>query len=147
MSWQSLADSAVDLAAFGGERLHDRVSYLATVKPDGAPRLHPVRPIIVAGHLFLFMEPTSPKGQDLDRDGRYALHCTATGDEPWELREFSVEGTARRVTDTQTRDTANAGSAFPRDDHFILFELQVDAASSTVYGSGGQPQRQRWPRR
>lgn len=60
MSWQALADSAPDLAAFGVERLHDRVAYLATVKRDGGPRLHPVRPIVTAGHLFLFMEPNSP---------------------------------------------------------------------------------------
>jgi hypothetical protein len=144
MSWQALADSAPDLAAFGAERLHDQVTYLATVKPDGAPRLHPVRPVIAAGHIFLFMEPTSPKGGDLERDGRYVLHCTATGDEPWDLREFSIEGTARGVTDTELRSTANAGSSFPRDDHFALIELGVTAAFSTVYGSDGQPQRQRW---
>jgi Pyridoxamine 5'-phosphate oxidase len=120
------------------------VTYLATVKPDGAPRLHPVRPVIAAGHIFLFMEPNSPKGGDLERDGRYVLHCTATGDEPWDLREFSVEGTTRGVTDTELRRTANAGSSFPRDDHFALIELGVTAAFSTVYGSNGQPQRQRW---
>jgi Pyridoxamine 5'-phosphate oxidase len=144
MSWQALASSAPDLAAFGAERLHDRVAYLATVKPDSAPRLHPVRPIITTGHLFLFMEPNSPKGGDLERDGRYVLHGTATGDQPWDLREFSVEGTARRVTDPDLRKTANAGSAFPRADHFILFELQVSGAFSTVYGPDGQAQRKRW---
>jgi hypothetical protein len=43
---------------------------------------------------FLFMEPSSPKRADLERDGRYVLHGTATGDQPWDLREFLVEGTA-----------------------------------------------------
>jgi hypothetical protein len=143
MSWQALADSVPDLAAFGADRLHDQVAYLATVKQDGAPRLHPVRPVIAAGLLFLFMEPNSPKGGDLERDGRYVLHCTATGDEPWDLREFSVEGTARGVTDPDIRSAANAESSFPRDDHFALFELGVTSASSTVYRSDG-PQRQRW---
>jgi hypothetical protein len=144
MSWQGIADSSPELAAFGAERLHDQVSYLATVKPDGAPRLHPVRPVITSGQLFVFMEPASPKGGDLDRDGRYALHCTATGDQLWDLREFSLEGVARRVTEPDVRETANAGSAFPRDDRFALFELGVVAASSTVYGPEGQPQRKRW---
>jgi hypothetical protein len=144
MSWQALANSAPDLAAFGVERLHDQVAYLATVKRDGGPRLHPVRPIVTAGHLFLLMEPNSPKVGDLERDGWNVLHGTATGDHPWDLREFSVEGIAQRVTDLDVRKTVNAGSAFPRDDHFILFELQVGSAFSTVYGSDGQPQRQRW---
>lgn len=39
---------------------------------------------------------------------------------------------------------ANAGSAFPRDDRFVLFELGVESAMSTVYGADGRPQRERW---
>ena len=99
MSWQALADAAPELAAFGAERLHDQVAYLATLKPDGSPRLHPVRPVVTVGRLFVFMEATSPKVHDLERDPRYALHATATSDQPWDLREFGVEGTARRVDD------------------------------------------------
>ena len=43
------------------------------------PRVHPVTPIVGSGKLFVFMEPTSPKGKDLMRDGRYALHCGIEG--------------------------------------------------------------------
>jgi hypothetical protein len=144
VSWQILAAADPDLAAFGAERLHDQVAYLATLKPDGSPRLHPVRPVISAGRLFTFMEPTSPKVNDLERDGRYVLHCTATGAELWDLKEFSVEGTARRVADAEVRSAANAGTGFPRDGHFVLFELDVEATFSTVYGADGQPHRQHW---
>jgi hypothetical protein len=144
MSWQALADAAPDLAAFGAERLHDRVAYLATVKPDCSPRLSPVRPVVAEGRLFVFAEPQSPKVRDLARDSRYALHGTATGDDPWDLREFAAEGTARRVGDPSLRAIANAGSAFPRDEHLVLFELAVGTALSTVYGTDGQAQRQRW---
>jgi len=66
------------------------------------------------------------------------LHSTATGGQPWDLREFFVEGTARSPTDPGARNTANGGSAFPRDDHFALFELGISATFSTVYGSDGQ---------
>ncbi|MGH2405330.1 MAG: pyridoxamine 5'-phosphate oxidase family protein, partial [bacterium] len=52
------------------------MAYLATLRGDGAPRVHPVTPIVGEGRLFLFMEPTSPKGHDLRRDGRYALHSS-----------------------------------------------------------------------
>jgi hypothetical protein len=144
MSWQTLADAAPELAAFGAERLHDQVAYLATLKSDGSPRLHPVRPVVAGGRLFVFMEATSPKVRDLERDARYVLHDTATSDQPWDLQEFAVEGTARRVDDLRTRATANAGSAFPRDGHFLLFGLGVDTAMSTVYGADGRPHRERW---
>jgi hypothetical protein len=144
MSWQALAIQSADLAGFGAAHLHDQVAYLATIKRDGAPRLHPVRPIVTAGRLFLFMEPDSPKGHDLRRDGRYMLHCTATGEQPWDLHEFSVSGLAHLAEDPVIRQIANAGTGFPRDDHFVLFELDVDSASSTVYNQAGRPVRQRW---
>lgn len=144
MSWQALAEGSPDLAAFGAERLHDRVAYLATVKADGTPRLSPVRPVVAGGRLFVFTELGSPKVRDLDRDGRYALHGTATGDEPWDLREFAVEGIAHRADDADSRAVANGGSAFPRDERFLLFELDLVSAMSTVYGNDGRPQRERW---
>jgi hypothetical protein len=139
-----MASERPGLAAFGSERLHDQVAYLATVKPDGSPRLSPVRPVITDRRLFIFAEPASPKVRDLTGDGRFALHCTATGARPWDLREIVVEGTSHRVEDVEVRAIVNAGSAFPRDDHFLLFELDVAAASSTVYGADGRPQRERW---
>jgi Pyridoxamine 5'-phosphate oxidase len=144
VSWRALAEAAPVLATFGAERLHDQVAYLATLKSDGAPRLHPVRPVLTGGRLFVFTEATSPKVGDLERDPRYALHGTATSDQPWDLREFAVEGTARLVEDSGVRTEVNAGTAFPRDEHFLLFELDVGAALSTVYGPDGRPQRQRW---
>jgi hypothetical protein len=144
VTWQAFAVDATDLAAFGAERLHDRVAYLATIKPDGAPRISPVRPVVAAGRLFVFAGPGSPKVRDLARERRYALHCTAPGEGPWDLREFMVEGTARRVHDDAARAVANTGSAFPRDEHFVLFELDVAAAASTVYGADGRPSPERW---
>lgn len=144
MSWQALEDAAPGLAEFGAERLHDQVAYLATLKPDGSPRLHPVRPLVTVGRLFVFMEATSPKIRDLERDSRCALHATATSDQPWDLREFGVEGTARRTEDPGDRTTANAGSAFPRDERFLLYELSIRSAFSTTYGADGRPRRQRW---
>ena len=62
MSWQALADAAPELAAFGAGRMHDQVAYLATLKTDGSPRLHPVRPVVSSGRLFMFVEATSARG-------------------------------------------------------------------------------------
>ena len=44
-----------------------KVAYLATVREDKRPRLHPVTPVIGEGHCFLFVEPSTPKAKDLLR--------------------------------------------------------------------------------
>jgi hypothetical protein len=66
-----------------------------------------------ADRLFVFMEPASPKGHDLRRDGRYVLHCAATGEQPWNLHEFYVDGIAHQVDDPAARQIANAGTGLP----------------------------------
>src|SRR5213594_4047662 len=105
MSWKLLEDQQPDLAAFGAKRLNGYVAYLATVRKDGSPRVHPVTPIIGQGHLFVFMEPTSPKGHDLQRDGRYALHCSVT-DSSGASGEFSFLGQAHLTNDAELRALA-----------------------------------------
>ena len=142
MSWKTFEDQAPDLAQFGVARLNGRVAYLATVRQDGSPRVHPVTPIIGQGRLFLFMEPTSPKGHDLRRDGRYALHC-AVGDNSGAGGEFSVTGRAQVVDNAATRALAAQLASYTPADRYILFELTVDSAASTVY-SGEQTLRRRW---
>src|SRR5574341_367988 len=118
MSWHRLAMADPELAAFGKERLHDRVAYLATIRTDGSPRLHPVRPIVSDERLFIFMGSTSPKQHDLVRDGRYVLHGTITNPDggPWEFYEFYVEGRGMLVEDPTIRQIANAATSYPRDE-------------------------------
>jgi len=143
MSWNSLQRADPALAAFGAERFaRTGVAYLATVRGDGAPRVYPVTPIIGEGRLFLFMEPTSPKGHDLQRDGRYAMHCSvenASGDGG----EFFIAGRAQLVDDPALRQIATNASSFAPAERYILFELRLEQASSTVY-NGGNPVRTRW---
>ena len=62
MSWSKLESQSPEIAEFSKVRLHGKVAYLATVRKDSAPRVHPFTPIIGEGHFFVFMEPTSPKG-------------------------------------------------------------------------------------
>jgi hypothetical protein len=61
----AFAAAEPELAAFVAERLRAAPSYLASVRANGAPRVHPVTPIFTGDGLYLFMEPTSPKGTDL----------------------------------------------------------------------------------
>jgi hypothetical protein len=142
MSWKSLEDAQPDLAAFGVARLNGQVAYLATVRADGSPRVHPITPIIGQGRLFVFMEPTSPKGHDLQRDGRYALHC-AVSDSSGESGEFSISGRARFIDDPATRGLAVELSSYTPAERYILFELDAERAASTTYASG-QIARQQW---
>lgn len=142
MSWNTLETADPELAAFGAERFASGVAYLATVRGDGAPRVHPVTPIIGAGHLFLFMEPTSPKGHDLQRDGRYAMHCSVE-DSSGAGGEFFIAGRARLVEDPALRQIATNASRFTPADRYILFELSLEHASSTIY-DGGNTVRRRW---
>ncbi len=145
MSWQEMAQADPDLAAFGADRLQSGIAYLATIRESGAPRVHPVTPILGEGRLFVFMEPTSPKGHDLQRDGRYALH-SAVRDTEGSNGEFIVTGKARLVSDPQTRAVAAAASTYAPRERYILFELGMDSATSTVYAEGGAPVRRHWKR-
>ncbi len=143
MSWTTLETADPELAAFGAERLvRSGVAYLATVRGDGAPRVHPVTPIIGDGRLFLFMEPTSPKGHDLQRDGRYAVHC-AVENASGGGGEFFIAGRARLVDDPAVRQIATNASSFTPADRYLLFELTLEQASATIY-HGGNPVRTRW---
>lgn len=143
MSWHDLEHGQPELAAFGLERFQTfGVAYLATIRADGSPRVHPVTPIVGQGHLFLFMEPTSPKGHDLLRDPRYALHCSVSNSSG-ESGEFFISGSARFVDDLALRQQAIALASYAPADRYVLYELFVERASSTTY-TDGQLIRRHW---
>lgn len=142
MSWNDLENAAPELAAFGLRRFETGVAYLATVRQDGSPRVHPVTPIIGQGHLFLFMEPTSPKGYDLRRDERYSLH-SAVIDPNGTSGEFIITGRAKFIVDPAERSLASQLASYPPEDRYILFELSLESAGSTIYKEG-KSVRQHW---
>ena len=144
MSWRSLEEAQPELASFGVERMQGKVAYLATVRKDGSPRVHPMTPIIAQGHLFVFMEPTSPKGHDLERDPRYAIHCSVT-DSTGQSGELIITGRARRIEQPELRALAMRSASYTAADRYILFEFDVETAASTVYPEH-QPVRQFWKR-
>jgi hypothetical protein len=144
MGWKILEESNPELAAFGAERLNSKVSYLATIRKDGSPRVHPMTPIIGLGHLFVFMEPTSPKGHDLRRDERYAIHCSVS-DTSGASGEFTISGRAHLVDNPQIRSLAVQLAPYTPADRYILFEFDIESASSAVY-ENGEPVRIHWKR-
>lgn len=144
VAWSAFAAAAPRLEAFGRARLERRVAYLATIRADGAPRVHPVSPFIGDGCLHLYMEPGSPKAADLRRDARYALHC-GVEDDSGGGGEFYVTGRAQEVLDEPTRATALAAARAagyrPAERH-VWFELTVARILATTYDNG--PKRERW---
>lgn len=144
MSWKRLETEEPEMAAFGYERLHGKVAYLGTSKKDGAPRVHPMTPIIGEGHLFVFMEPTSPKGHDLERDGRFAMHCGIT-DTSGKSGEIVLSGRAQRVEDAELRAVAVRLSPYAPAERYVLFEFEIEKADTTVYPED-KPIRKAWRR-
>jgi hypothetical protein len=142
MSWKELENKAPELANFGIARFDIGVAYLATLRQDGSPRVHPVTPIIGQGHLFLFMEPTSPKGHDLRRDGRFALH-SAVSDPNGTSGEFIITGSATFIIDSGMQSLAAQLASYTPANRYILFELSIKSAVSTIY-KDGKPIRQQW---
>lgn len=141
-TWGEFASSAPEIAAYGLKRLNGRVAYLGTVRENGRPRVHPVTPIISQQRLFLFMEPTSPKGRDLERDGHYALHCSVE-DSSGGQGEFYVRGLAERVNDVALRDEAIQASSYKPHERYILFTLSVEYAFMNIYTDDGADTK-RW---
>ena len=96
--------------------------------------VHPVSPIIGAGRLFVFMEPTSPKGPlGLRARHWYALHngvpnALGTGG------EFSSSAATQLSWTTRSCADACAAAAYQPEDRYILFELEIDEAGCNGYG-------------
>src|SRR4051794_16066121 len=96
-TWSEFVQAAPELAAFGAARLTQGApAFLATIRSDGKPRVHPVTPVIGGGRLCVFMEPTSPKGRDLRERRWFALH-NGVADTAGTGGEFFISGQATLV--------------------------------------------------
>jgi hypothetical protein len=112
------------------------LAFLATIRPDGGPRLHPMCPLLAEHGLYAFLIP-SPKERDLTRDGRFAMHAFA----PEAVDdEFCITGTAHAIGPGPLRNTlAEAHHTAVEDDH-RLFEFDVETALLARYRHRGD-----WP--
>jgi Pyridoxamine 5'-phosphate oxidase len=109
------------------------LAYLATVRADGGPRLHPVSPVVTDEGLYCFIVD-SPKRRDLERDGRYALHSFPPEESD---DEAFLTGRATRVRDPLViARLAEALHASPHVD-WRLFELSIETATLRTHGPAG----------
>lgn len=124
-SWAVFEAATPELAAEGKRLFYQYgvgLGFLATIRKDGGPRLHPICPIVADGGLYAFINP-SPKCHDLRRDGRYALHAFTPEDVD---DEFCVSGRATELTDTEVRARVAAAyhASVPPEHALFAFDVQ-----------------------
>ena len=133
-SWDVFAERAPELAELGRRILKKYgIAYLATIRADGAPRVHPVSPVIRRGVLLVGVIGESPKRRDLDRDGRFVLHALPGPQDT----EFVVRGVARRLSAELSAELA-AQRREQRDDAVdtVFYELDLVRVDITAYHQG-----------
>jgi len=142
VNWGTFAQKAPEIAEGGRKLIYQYgigLGFLATVRPDGGPRLHPFCPVIFETGLYGLIIP-SPKRADLHRDGRYAIHANQPEDVD---DEFYVTGTARFQADEALTDKVReafvaTGGTTTGDEE--LFEFDIDRVLWAKYERRGQ-----WP--
>jgi hypothetical protein len=146
VSWAEFAQQQPEMAEGGRSLLYQHgvgLAFLATVAPNGRPRLHPVCPLLTDDDLFAFIVP-SPKQRDLIRGSSYSLHSFPC---PENEDAFSVTGHAVMVGDDRTRnrlgrqfvaERSAIGVPEPSVDD-VLFVLDVESCLLTRTSGHGDP--------
>lgn len=146
-TWKRLRSARPDLTDAGRELLYEfgvGLAFLATVRRDGGPRVHPMCPLIHDDGIYAFLIP-SPKRADLIRDGRYSMHSF-----PMEQNEdaFYLTGIAHPVAEENLRAALVARfiaerhtlSLTPAElDEQQLFEFHIATCMMTRTKGHGDP--------
>ncbi|HEX4061395.1 MAG TPA: pyridoxamine 5'-phosphate oxidase family protein [Streptosporangiaceae bacterium] len=126
--WRDLQRGAPEIARLGMVRLAAaRVAMLGTLRPDGSPRISPVEPHIVNGHLLVGAMTWSKKAHDLLRDPRYVLHSVVSGPDNGEA-ELKLHGSAVPAA-PGLRDAATAAWWSAQEPgQAVVFSLRIATA-------------------
>src|SRR5262245_11619170 len=142
LSWKQFTAARPDLTAIGAALLyeygHIGLGFLATVRADGGPRVHPVCPMLTEDGLYAFVVP-GPKLADLRRDPRYALH-SETFPPPRHDDAFYVTGHALVPDDPPLRSALTAqflrerqlSQPPPELEEHVVVEFTVDRCLLTL---------------
>ncbi|NIM95842.1 MAG: pyridoxamine 5'-phosphate oxidase [Anaerolineales bacterium] len=138
ISWKEFASREPSLAKVGEALIFQfgvGLAFLATVRKDGAPRVHPVCPVLSEGRLYVLIQPESPKRYDLLRDGRFALQSFPPPRE--ESEEFYISGATRMVEEDGIRKQVFTDAKHKASEDEIFFELLIDRAMHTTWENWG----------
>jgi len=113
------------------------VVLVATIRPDGTPRLSPVEPYLLDGDLWLSMLWHSQKALDLLRDPRVLVHGVVTSRDGGD-GEFKVRGHARSEEDGDIQRRYSLAVARdlgwrPEPGRFHLFAVDIGHVSFLRY--------------
>ena len=141
-TWAEFADAEPDLAAFARERMKGRIVYQATLRLDGAPRVHPVSPWIGAGLLCVSFRDTSLKMREVARDPRFALHTS----QPWDDHagdhgEFMARGLLEQISASHPAVVERPGQP-PYG--LVHYSCSIEEAVATEYSDAELPIYRRW---
>lgn len=109
LTWKQFSDARPDLARLGASLLYEYgigLGFVASVRSDGGPRVHPICPVLTEEGLYAFIVP-GPKLADLRRDRRYALHCE-TYPPPCQDDAFYLTGRVSEPVDPDLRVALSA---------------------------------------
>jgi hypothetical protein len=140
VTWKEFTQSNPELADIGAGLLYQfgvGLAFLATIRKDGGPRLHPVCPVLSKDRLYVLIMPDSPKKNDLLRDGRYALQTFPPPRE--ESEEFYIRGQAVLIEDPEIRASVLADAKHQAHESEVLFELMIDRVMHTTWENWGTP--------
>lgn len=138
--WSQFADVRPDLESMARSMLYQHglgLGFLATVRADGGPRVHPICPVL-AENLYAFIVP-GPKLADLRRDRRYAL-CSESCAPPRHDDNVYLAGIIEEVDDDVLRERltsqilAERGLAqpWPGFDQEPMLELHLERVLITL---------------
>ena len=140
--WQEFENQAPEIAEGGRALIYQHgigLGYLATVRKDGGPRIHPFCPSIAVGGLYGLLGP-SPKRRDLARDPRAAIHAFPAEEVD---DEFYLAVRARREPDAAICEAVTAvyrATGGNTSDDELLFEFDIERALLATYKHRGD-----WP--
>jgi hypothetical protein len=153
LSWSQFRQTRPDLADAGRALLYRvgvGLAFLATVRPDAGPRLHPFCPLLTDDALVAFIIP-SPKQRDLRRDGRYALHSFPTDSNE---DAFYLTGRVRLLDDATDRrrfatqfvsERAQFDVPVPAADHALFaFDIETCLLTRTEGFGDHHPRHEIW---
>jgi hypothetical protein len=142
-SWAEFKHENPELAMIGRRLLiqsHPIIGYafLATLRKDGAPRLHPVSIILWNEHLYVLIPTHSPKCTDLLNDSRFAMQAFPPPQNE-QNEEFFLSGCAVSIKDVSVRQALITNTAIQVEESEELFELLFDRVMYTRLENKGSP--------
>ena len=134
-SWSDFSAEQPELAEHGRKMLlrsrdHVGLAFIATLRKDGSPRLHPISLILSQSHAYMIIPCASPKCADLLRDGRYALQASPPPNNE-DGEEFYFAGCAKQIQDSIVQQVLIDETGITVEENELLFEMFLERAMYT----------------